>query len=123
MNVLTQAQSAYSAVTTTVRTPRSIEYDAFSRITHRLKSANPKTDYPGYVQALHDNRNLWQILAIDVADPQNSLPQSLRAQIFYLAEFTAQHTSKIISGDSNVDVLVDINVAIMSGLRRQETAQ
>ena len=57
------------------------------------------------------------LTAADVADRANGLPQDLRARIFYLAEFTDQHSSKVLSGKGKADVLVEINAAIMRGLR------
>ena len=112
------AQTAYASPAAPVRTDRSTEYDIFARITHRLKSLDPKSNHPAFVQALHDNRQLWTLLAVDVADGDNSLPQQLRAQIFYLAEFTLQHTSKVLAGRDTVEALIDINTAIMRGLRQ-----
>lgn len=69
------------------------------------------------VRALHDNRALWTALAADVAIGTNGLPRSLRAQIFYLAEFTVHHSRRVLAGEAGADVLVDINTAVMRGLR------
>ena len=54
---------------------------------------------------------------MDVAEPTNLLPQPLRAQIFYLAEFTMHHSAKVLKGDASVAPLIDINTAVMRGLR------
>ena len=119
MNALDMARTAYTSSAAPIRNERGVEYDAFARVTHRLKTANPHHNYPAFVQALHENRQLWTLLAIDVADAANDLPQGLRAQIFYLAEFTAHQTTKILSSDANPDALIEINTAIMRGLRQQ----
>ena len=74
------------------------------------------------VTAIHENRRLWTILAGDVADDGNTLPEQLRAQIFYLAEFTGQHSAKVLSGKAGVEILIEINMAVMRGLRQQEAA-
>lgn len=113
------AQSAYSAATTELSAPRTAEYDAFARITRALKRAD---DLSARVSALHDNRRLWNVLAADVADSDNALPDSLRARIFYLAEFTRQHTTRVLHSEANADVLVEINTAIMKGLRSPSLA-
>ncbi|MEL6522593.1 MAG: flagellar biosynthesis regulator FlaF [Pseudomonadota bacterium] len=117
MNALLQAKTAYGQNASPIRTNRGTEYAAFSRITHRIKGAlsNPK-DFPDLVAALHENRRLWLVLAADVADPENGLPEKLRAQIFYLAEFTAQHTDKVLQKSAAANVLVDINMSVMRGL-------
>ena len=116
------ARAAYASPAAPTRTARGIEYDAFARVTHRLGAANSSVQgsFPALAQALYDNRNLWITLAADVAEPTNGLPQSLRAQLFYLAEFTQEHSRKVLAGQANVDALVDINTAIMRGLRREE---
>ncbi|MEL7211321.1 MAG: flagellar biosynthesis regulator FlaF [Pseudomonadota bacterium] len=113
------AQSAYAATATSVRTPRGTEYDAIAKITGRLKASTTSAakSFAGLVRALHDNRRLWALLAADVSDDNNQLPQNVRAQIFYLAEFVAQHTSKVLQKKGDVEVLIDINSAILRGLK------
>ncbi len=115
------AQAAYAGRAAPTRTERSIEYDAFARVTRLLKSAQiPETPFGTLAQALHDNRALWIALAADVADPANQLPPPLRAQIFYLAEFTLAQSSKVLAGQAVVQALVDVNMAVMRGLRPEE---
>ncbi len=113
------AQSAYGRPATPVRSLRSVEYDLFARVTKRLTAAwtTRSTDFAGLVHALHDNTTMWRTLASDVAEPENGLPKALRARLFYLYEFTAQHSPKILDDKASVDVLVDINTAVMRGLR------
>ncbi len=119
MNAQTLAKMAYSAPGQPTQTPRSTEYELFSRITRRLRAASAKfpVDFPALVEALHDNRKLWNALAVDVADASNGLPKELRAQIFYLAEFTNHHTRKVLSDKASADVLIEINTTIMRGLK------
>lgn len=120
MNALHMAQSAYDTARKPIRTAKSAEYDAFAYTTSRLNNA-ARLGHSGFAtlaEALHDNRRLWSALANDVADERNALPPSLRARIFYLAEFTRQHSSKVLRGEETVDALIEINTAIMRGLRR-----
>ena len=117
MNAALKAQQAYAPSSAPVRSTRRIEYDVIARITFRLKTAIEKGDYPQLVKAMNENRDLWRVLAIDVADPENELPKDLRARIFYLAEFTDIHTSKVIRKEDNAVPLVEINTAILRGLR------
>lgn len=119
MNALNLARMAYTSSAAPIRTNRDAEYDAFVRVTRRLTSLNPKKDFPGFALALHDNRQLWNLLAVDVADDGNQLSKELRAQIFYLAEFTSHHTTQILMHGASVDPLVEINTAIMRGLRQK----
>jgi flagellar protein FlaF len=108
-----------------VRTDRSVEYDTFARITAALRKAADavKENFAAFAKALDDNRRLWTIVAADVADGGNGLPKQLRAQIFYLAEFTLTQTSRILRGEASADVLIEINTMIMRGLRSQEVAK
>ncbi|MDP3341308.1 flagellar biosynthesis regulator FlaF [Frigidibacter sp.] len=119
MNAAHLAKTAYAAPDQPTRTLRGTEYEVFARITHRLKAASALGDagFTSLARAIHDNRRLWTLLAADVADPGNQLPAPLRAQIFYLAQFTNLHSSKVLASKATAEVLVDINTSIMKGLR------
>ncbi len=117
MNALNMAKTAYATTAAPIRTMRGVEYDAFSRITHRLKAADEKGNFNALVNALHENGKLWTILAVDIVDDANQLPEELRARIFYLSEFTKHHTRLVIRREANAKPLIDINTAIMRGLR------
>ena len=121
MNATSMAHRAYAPDKTSIRTLRGTEYEVIARITHRLKTAaeNPVTDFAGLVAALHENRSLWTVLATDVANPENALSPELRAQIFYLAEFTNQHTSKVLASIATPAPLLEINTAILRGLKQR----
>lgn len=118
MNVIEQARRAYGPANSPTKNARSVEYQAFVNVVSRLKkhSAGGADEFPALVAALHENRTLWTILAADVADPDNALPEPLRAQIFYLAEFTDHQTSKVLRGEGTTDSLIEINTAVMRGL-------
>lgn len=117
------AQTAYAASATPVRTERGTEYAAFQKVTARLNQAQrdgaPMTER---ATALHDNRKLWTILASDLADGGNELPQGLRAQLFYLAEFSLLQSRKALNDAAALGALVEINTAVMRGLSGQEAA-
>lgn len=120
MNAFNTAQHAYAQTAAPIRTPRGLEYEAFARITRRLKQTADSGSATSLAAAIHLNRQLWTLLATDVADAQNALPTDLRARIFYLSEFTAQHSRKVLHRTSDVQPLIDINTAMMRGLRQQE---
>ncbi len=124
MNATLMARTAYGTQTA-VRTDRGIEYDAFARITAALRTAAAaaKQNFTAFAKALDDNRRLWTIIAADVAEGSNMLPKQLRAQIFYLAEFTLTQTSRVLRGEASADILIEINTMIMRGLRSQEAAK
>ncbi|MGH1369697.1 MAG: flagellar biosynthesis regulator FlaF [Maritimibacter sp.] len=124
MNALNMAKTAYASNQAPIRTPRSVEYEAFARATRNLKIAMGlgATGFTKLAEALHTNRRLWTILAADVAENGNGLPEDLRARIFYLAEFTTQHTRKVLRSEDTAEALIEINTAIMRGLRAQAVA-
>lgn len=119
MNVINIARTAYGQPMAPSRSPRSLEYELLARITQRLRVGWEMrlSDFSGLAVALRENVNLWTILASDVAEEGNALPGPLRAQLFYLYQFTEQHCRKVLAGDGDIEVLVDINTAVMRGLR------
>ncbi len=115
------AQAAYARPEAPQRSPRSLEYDLLARATKALSDAanRPSDGFTSLVAALDANLRLWSTLAADVAESGNGLPPKLRAQLFYLYEFTAQHSRAVRERRASVDVLIDINTAVMRGLRGQ----
>ena len=122
------AHSAYGRPDAPARSPRTVEYDLFARVTRALAAAQAATgpagraDFAALARALHDNGRMWRVLATDVADPGNALPAALRARLFYLFQFTEVHSRKVLDGTAEAGVLVDINTAVMRGLRGEGVA-
>lgn len=121
MNAYARSQIAYSQSKAATRSEQSIEYELFAKMTSALAQnvGDQSMTYSSLVSALHDNRLLWLALASDVAEDGNQLPKQLRAQIFYLAEFTRIHSSKVLSENASVEPLIEINRSIMKGLFAQ----
>ncbi len=124
MNVIEQARQAYAPTQVSIRTERSVEAQLISQITSRMRKAafTTPSDFPALVAALHDNRRMWTTMAAGVADNDNALPRELRAQIFYLAEFTELHSQKVLRGKADATALIDINTAVLRGLNGQGAA-
>ncbi|MFK7761926.1 MAG: flagellar biosynthesis regulator FlaF [Roseobacter sp.] len=118
MNAYAQAQSAYAPAAAPTRTARSAEYEVIVRISHRLKKAIKDDDFAALAEALYENNKLWTAFAVDVADPENLLPDSLRARILYLSEFTRLHTHKVLRKKESAIPLLEINTAILKGLKQ-----
>ena len=118
MSALAYQQNGYVSATRSTGMPRSIEYQVFSRVTGKMhKGVQPDAPFNVLAEALHENIMLWTTLGLEVADDSNELPDQLRAQIFYLFEFTRAHTPKVLRGEADVQALIDINTSIMRGLR------
>lgn len=113
------ARRAYARPDVFARNPRAVEYDLLAQATAALSSAwvQRETDFPHLAKALDANLRLWTLLGADVANPENGLPQTLRTRLFYLSQFTAEHSRAVLEGRASIGVLVDINTAVMRGLR------
>ncbi|MEM6939031.1 MAG: flagellar biosynthesis regulator FlaF [Pseudomonadota bacterium] len=119
MNASAAAIRGYGANATSTQSDRRGEYETFARVTKRLRDAamSAKEHYPLYVEALSDNQRLWTALAVDVADKENGLPDSLKARILFLADFTRVHTQDVLTKNASVVPLLEINIAVMRGLK------
>ncbi|MGF1500259.1 MAG: flagellar biosynthesis regulator FlaF [Paracoccaceae bacterium] len=118
MTFQTASHNAYGAATRALATPRSVEYQVFSQVTGQLSQAlRDGRPFGELADALHQNLKLWTVLALDLMQPENALPEDLRAKLVSLAAFTRTHTEKVLRRDADAQVLVDINTAIMRGLR------
>lgn len=122
MTALDQAQVAYGSSARITRTPRDIEFEVLARVTRRLRSATePGARYADLASAIHDNRSLWGIFATDLMTPGNGLPGDLRKGLLSLARFVEDHSSKVLRDAATVEPLVEINTAVMRGLRPAES--
>ena len=123
MTATQSANAAYARPDMATKTPRDTEYELLRRVTNRLNATrNGDASPPELVSALHENRTIWTKLATLVADPDNKLPDELRARLFYLAEFTLHQSRKILAGNSDIKALVEVNSAVMSGLTTRRDA-
>jgi flagellar protein FlaF len=121
VTALDKARAAYGASARVTRTPRDTELDVLARVTCRLKLASGEdAAFPDLAHAIHDNRSLWNTFAVDLADPGNGLPAELRDRLLYLSRFVEDHSSKVLRNAGSVEVLVEINTAVMRGLRPAE---
>lgn len=119
MNAFAQAQRAYAPTQAPTKTARSTEYDVIARISHRLKRAIQDDNFTALAEALHENNRLWTALAVDAAHPENLLPDELKARIVYLADFTRQHSHKVLRKLETAVPLLEINASILKGLKSE----
>ncbi|MEO0679194.1 MAG: flagellar biosynthesis regulator FlaF [Pseudomonadota bacterium] len=117
--------TAYADPRDAVLTPRQAEYRVFAEATRRLSAASKAKDegapeaFARLAEALHDNQRLWTALAMDAASDENRLPDTLRAGIVSLAGFVRGHSARVLSGKAEAGPLIDVNAALMRGLRGQ----
>ena len=110
---------AENAVST--RSDRRAEYEIIGKVTQQLRdrAIDRKSNFSALAEALHINQKLWTALVVDIADPKNPLPDDLKARIIYLAEFTAHHTRRVLREKASVLPLLEINMAVLRGLKTE----
>lgn len=109
---------AYKQAASRAESPREMEYRLFGQVTRALMQASTAdaSDVATRIDALDWNRRLWSTLATDCADPGNAMPMALRAQIISISIFVGKHSSVVMRGEDDFEVLIDINRSIMQGL-------
>lgn len=118
------ALSAYQNASTRAEDPRSTEYRLFAQVTRALITASEADlmDMKTRSEALDWNRRVWSAFAIDCAEPDNKLPEGLRAAIISLSIFVSKHSSAVMREGADIDILIEINKTIMQGLQPQSRA-
>lgn len=115
------ARSVYGNVGRSIGSDRDIEIQVFQTAISRLRSISG-LDFKltsESAKILSDNMKLWDMLTVDLAHEANALDDKLSAQLIGLAKFVRVHTMSLYRGEGSVDVLVDINTAILKGLLGQ----
>ena len=109
---------AYQQASQRAEGPRETEYRLFAEVTRALMDAAQadRRDLKARVGALDWNRRLWATLSADCANPENRLPDALRASIISLGMFVNRHTSEAIRNGGDIGLLVEVNRSIMQGL-------
>lgn len=121
MNAVTPlSENGYGA--NAVRSVRDVEYDVISRVTRLLRQSDPSGRDHQAIMAVHRNNELWTLLATDLADPGNALPAETKAGLLSLAAFSLRQGHAVLAGQGTTQVLIDINMAIMKGLRGEASA-
>ena len=98
------------------------DYDLFSHVTHMMRQATPRADNRDTLQAVHQNTELWSRLAADFSSPDNALSNDTKAGLLALARFVIEHGQNVMTGKASSETLIDINMAIMRGLRNELSA-
>ena len=98
--------------------PRRMEYRVFLRVTLDLEQ-HREGDWrsAGLKEALWRNMQLWNTLRADLLDEGNGLPERLRAGLVSLSISVDQHSRRVLRGESDLGLLIDLNRAVMRGLQ------
>ena len=112
------AHSAYGNTGRTTGSDKDVEVQVFQKAIASLKPYSG-LDFklsPDAAEALSENLRLWDMLVIDLVHPDNQLSDEIVAQLLGLARFVRHHTHGLYAGSGSVDVLIEINTAILKGL-------
>lgn len=118
---MSQALKGYAEHAPSTKSDRRTEYEVIAKVTQQLRdrAVDSKKNFPAYADALHTNQKLWTALVVDVVDAQNPLPDELKARIVYLSDFTRHHTRRILRENASVLPLLEINMAVLRGLKQE----
>ena len=112
-----QHRHDYGAFSAPEKSSRSAEYDAIGRVTSNLLAlSESRSNFAALVAAVDENRRLWATIASSVVDPDNTLSGEIKAKLFYLHEFTTEHSRKVLKGNAGLIPIIDVNLAVMRGL-------
>ena len=101
------------------QTMRARERQAMDRVIAMLRAAQEKG--PGSrerVDALYYLRRLWMIFLTDLNDPNNELPDQLRAGIISIGIWMMKEIDRVRGGQTNdLTPMIEINQLIRDGLK------
>ena len=119
------AYKAYSSVTTRTASDKQIELALFSEITNALKDVAAQDTPPPAVwaDAIDRNLQLWLLLSVDLLNADNGLDEGLRGNLLTLSEMVRRVSYSVLSGETHVSELVEINEIIMKGLSGMPESQ
>lgn len=120
------AASAYGRAAQTGQSPRELEAQLLMKSAQRLQAL--KDSWAEGARDLLDtltyNRRIWTVLATAATEPDNPLPDAIKANIAQLAAFIFQRTIaiQIEPAPEKLASLIQINRNIAAGLRARPLA-
>jgi len=99
---------------------RELEAMAFTRAALKLEDAKKLIDNPvEFGKALRFNHLLWTIVQADIVEPENKLPDEIKANIMSLSIFVDKQTAKVLRlrNAADLESLININRNLAAGLR------
>jgi flagellar biosynthesis activator protein FlaF len=123
--------SVHKYQTTHVQTaaPLSVEVMVFGRTTAALEqcsreAANGRAAdatqrverHVRLCEAIYQNSRLWITILDDLVSPENRLPTDVKQRLASLGATSLTHGRKVLAGQASIQLLIDINRAILTGL-------
>jgi flagellar protein FlaF len=126
----------YQAMQIQTASPLSVEVMGFTRATAALehcareatqgRTADPTSRIERHVRlcdAVYQNSRLWITILDDLANPENRLPQDLKQRLASLGATSVTHGRKVLAGQATLQLLIDINRAMIVGLSQAREIQ
>jgi len=98
-------------------TPRELEHRVFAQVTAELEACGRAGDRFAIIRAVDRNRRLWGAMVTDLAGQDNLLPAALKAGLISLGLWVNRYSGTVLTEDSPVQPLIDVNRTVMQGLR------
>lgn len=113
-----QAKNLYQNPARATMSDRGNEADLFRQSISELRqvAASDETLNGANAEKISRNLQLWDALCVDLLSPNNELPDEIKSSLIDLGTFVRKHTLQLYAGQGTVNVLIDINVAILGGL-------
>ena len=112
--------AAYAGVQQANEAPRDLEIRAIAHVTRQLTEANqPGSDLMARIRALNVNAKLWGLLIDDLSNPDNTLPDVLKARYISLGLFARRRSLRAMTAGGDLAVLIRLNLDVLDALSRQ----
>lgn len=113
---------AYKQTMRDIQSPKDAEAKIISAITKGLERHAPEGYKSSFLKDyLVKNQRLWVAVRNDTGSEGNSLPVALRAQLVSLSLWVERHTVSVLTGQADVQDLIDLNRRIIAGLSGEAT--
>jgi flagellar protein FlaF len=117
------------AVQAQITLPLSVQAVAFNRVTTALEQCGREARKGGpddagqrserHVRlrdAVQQNSRLWFTILDELLSPENRLPPDMKQRLASLGATSLTHGGKVLAGQASLQLLIDINRTILSGL-------
>lgn len=119
--------TAYRKTIASTEAPRQIERRLLSEVTSQMRQhleydllQDPESKLKALANGLRDaiwrNQKIWNALKFDLMEPENQLPEELRASLISLAIWVERHSPGVMEGKQKLKPLIDINLSVIRGL-------
>ena len=110
--------AAYARTQNTTENPRHVEYKLLGQVTAALLQVEEKpNDLHAFMDAVLWNQSVWSAFLTDLTHEGNRLPRQLKQDLASLSLWVIRETDRVIERRRGVDGLINVNRAVMAGLR------